>query len=484
MSNISSSNIIKKKIEYDKPNTITRNKSITEIFYELQEIAIENSEYLIPIVVIGSLVTFVTYQIYSAINDKQPLENLTTHVYLIMIPVILIFSYLLYIIFDNKSKYMFFLLSGCLLIGFFIIFGVIKLSNIKFNLSIANLFYYMLISAILLFGLSVFYNVFANQLRTTDTWGSFWIELIFYIPCMIDMFIKYMTKDYANTSTRIIILFLIEILLIICYFWLYPIFKNSIYDNGTIVLKNPVFLDNVVSNLIQPINAAGTNRIPPIQAYNYIDYIIYPDPSSFLYRTNYSISLWVYVNPMPMTRLGYSEETNLFLYGRGWNSSLIEGTNNKNSGRINNSLNPSPSPSSNPKKTIEVPKVDYHPRLSMTQVKDNYLFNFYYSKDKRTHQLEIPLQKWNNIVFNYIENGVDVFINGELTLSYNFSNNDMPKYNEEDDIIVGDENGITNIHANAIYGSMCNIVYYNNPLTKRQIILNYNMLVLQNPPIL
>jgi hypothetical protein len=45
-------------------------------------------------------------------------------------------------------------------------------------------------------------------------------------------------------------------------------------------------------------------------------------------------------------------------------------------------------------------------------------------------------------------------------------------------------NGIMNINANGLYGSICNIVYYKDPLTKRQIVLNYNILSQNNPPIL
>jgi hypothetical protein len=451
------------------------NKNISEVIDNLKNIFIEKSEYLIPIIVIGSLVTFVIYQIYSAINDKERMVNLTTHVYLIMIPVILTFAYMIYIIFDNETKYMFFAIAATLIVGFAIIYASLKASSyFKFNLTINNLFYYLLIGSIIIFGLIVFYNIFENQLRSTDTWTSFWIDIIFYIPCMLDMFIKYITNDYANTSTRIIILFIIEIILFICYFFVYPMFKNSIYNNGTIVMKNPVFLNSVHSNLIQRINAVHANKMPPVQTDNPLNFIMYQNPSTFTFIKNYSISIWAYINPMPMSRLGYAEETNIFLYGRGWNSSIIPDAAKLQWDPF------AEKPTENPQTT----KIqEYHPRLTMTQVNDNYLFNFYYSKNEVKHQLEIPLQKWNNIVFNYIENGVDVFINGELTLSYNFTD-DMPDYHDDDDIIVGDENGYINVNANAIYGSICNIVYYNRPLTKGQIVFNYNLLKLQNPPIL
>jgi len=430
-------------------------EKFTKIFKE------ENN--IIPFIVIGSLVTFVVYQIYSAIINDDQVQNYTKYFYYTLIPLIILFSYIIYVIFDNKSQYMFFLISISTIIGFLIIYSLLKISNFKFNFTLQSLFSYAFIGFIILFGLSIFYSVFQNELRTTDTWGSFWVEMIFYLPCMLDMFIKYILNDYANTSTRTVIMFIIEIILIISYLWLYPIYKKSIYNNGIIIQQNPVFLNKVVSNLIRPIKDSGTNKAPDYYLNNNpLNWLIKQDTSIHAYRKNYAISMWIFVNPMPMSRLGYDEETNIFLYGTGWNSKTIGSQD-----------------STDP--------VEYHPRLSMTQENDNYLFNFYYSGNTAQHQMELPLQKWNNVVFNYVGTGVDVFINGEFKLSYNFSD-DMPNYSDEDDIIIGDTNGYdifnSNIIANGLYGSICNIVYYKDPLSKRDIVMNYNLLVVNNPPLI
>jgi hypothetical protein len=77
--------------------------------------------------------------------------------------------------------------------------------------------------------------------------------------------------------------------------------------------------------------------------------------------------MWIYINPMPMSRLGYERETNLFLYGRGWNSSMI-------SNAMKLQWDPF-APTQNPTQK-STQKSEYHPRLTMTQVNDNYLFNF------------------------------------------------------------------------------------------------------------
>jgi hypothetical protein len=93
--------------------------------------------------------------------------------------------------------------------------------------------------------------------------------------------------------------------------------------------------------------------------------------------------------------------------------------------------------------------------------------------------MTIPYQKWVNIVFNYNGNGVDLFINGRLEYSYLFSN-DHPEFKTSDTMTVGQDNGLAN--NDSIYGSICNIVYYKNPMTNVNIINNYNMLMYKNPP--
>ena len=412
------------------------------------------NEGIIPIVVIGSLVTFVVYQIYSVINDEDIMKNF--NFYYTLIPLVFLFCYIIYVIFDNKTKYMFFIISIPTIIAFLIIYSLLKISSFKFNLTLQSLLSYAFIGFIILVGLSLFYNIFEIQLRSSDTWGSFWLEMIFYLPCMFDTFIKYILNDYANTSTRTIILFIIEIILIISYLLFYPMYKKSVYNNGIIVQKNPVFLHKVVSNLIKPITETGTNKAPEYHVNNNpLSWIFQQDPSTYAYRTNYAISMWVFVNPRPMSRLAYDKETNIFLYGRDETSTDV---------------------------------AEYHPKLTMIQEDDNYVFNFCYSGSSAQHQMELPLQKWNNIVFNYVSTGVDVFINGEFKLSYNFSN-DMPNYNDDDDIVIGGKeyNEIlnnVNINSNGLYGSICNIVYYKNPLSKRDIVINYNILVVNNPPII
>jgi hypothetical protein len=112
-----------------------------------------------------------------------------------------------------------------------------------------------------------------------------------------------------------------------------------------------------------------------------------------------------------------------------------------------------------------------------------------YNKMKHTfYPVTLPDQKWNQIVLNYSNSTVDLFINGNLERTFYLAGKDippdifngnpdtfLPQYNDLDSITVGDTNGID--------GGICNVVYYRQPLTTEQIIFTYNQMVNSNPPV-
>ena len=88
--------------------------------------------------------------------------------------------------------------------------------------------------------------------------------------------------------------------------------------------------------------------------------------------------------------------------------------------------------------------------------------------------LNAPIQKWVNIVFNYNGNNVDIFVDGELQQTKILEK--LPAFSNFDMITIGDDLGIS--------GSICNIKYYTNSLSRRQIAQMYNVYSILNPPIL
>lgn len=93
--------------------------------------------------------------------------------------------------------------------------------------------------------------------------------------------------------------------------------------------------------------------------------------------------------------------------------------------------------------------------------------------------LKVPMQRWNNVVLNYKDNDVDIFINGELVETIPLAKNELsylPQYNISQSICIGSDQ-------KKIHGAICNVNVYQNNLNQTQIAQMYNILKTQNPPV-
>ena len=116
---------------------------------------------------------------------------------------------------------------------------------------------------------------------------------------------------------------------------------------------------------------------------------------------------------------------------------------------------------------------------NMINIKYDYPYSvlkFVLGSDKDTRQEytmpNLKMQKWNNIVVNYIDGTYDLFVNGILVNSFQGG---MEKFTYND-ISIGQDNGIS--------GGIANVLYYKNYLTKDKILSNYNLLKRKSPPII
>ena len=80
------------------------------------------------------------------------------------------------------------------------------------------------------------------------------------------------------------------------------------------------------------------------------------------------------------------------------------------------------------------------------------------------------LQRWHNIVVNYINGTVDVFLNGELVGSMKR----VSPYKTFNSMEVGEKGGVG--------GGICSVTFFPFYLSKSKILLNYNYLKNKNPP--
>ena len=354
---------------------------------------------------------------------------------------------------------------------FFVFLVVFKFSSFQFFL--VKVLIYLFLALIILVLLAIVYQVSNNYLQKQSGWLGFIIKFIFYIPCVITDFFKYILNEYNSTSTIVFVLFILEILIILAYFYFPKIVDYFMHFYSVPLLKEPVQLNketifkfpsniysyydriellkkNIKNNQI-PIkdslnkktiyvnqddasikakieefnNAMQKNGCNDKCKNNYADMIkqlndynnivnaditrktgtiLLNGGADYPYKKtqNYSLSLWVNLNSQSASRVKPDSPTNIFKFASTPNASCG------------------------------------HPMIAYTNNDDNYTESYviYFENDYgRSYQsmiddgsiflISLPSQKWNNFVFTYTDNKVDLFINGVLVKNHNFTNNSM-----------------------------------------------------------
>ena len=88
---------------------------------------------------------------------------------------------------------------------------------------------------------------------------------------------------------------------------------------------------------------------------------------------------------------------------------------------------------------------------------------------------KFKLQKWHNLVVNYIGGTVDIFLDGELVAS----TNRVVSYKMYNRLTIGEDKKRKSA---GIGGGICNVVYYPKYISKTKIQNNYNFFKNKNPP--
>lgn len=160
----------------------------------------------------------------------------------------------------------------------------------------------------------------------------------------------------------------------------------------------------------------------------------YTDSNAKRFRYSYALSGWFYINPQPPnTRTAYTTYTNILRYG---NKVNLEYNGQLGSLRVMANVATSGNDVTNtPNDSVEI----------------------YETKN-------VLYQKWNNIVVNYNEGYLDLFINGVLV----GSRSGVAPYMSFDSVVTGAPTGIL--------GGICNVTYYEKPLSKSNIELTYKAL--------
>jgi hypothetical protein len=85
---------------------------------------------------------------------------------------------------------------------------------------------------------------------------------------------------------------------------------------------------------------------------------------------------------------------------------------------------------------------------------------------------QFKMQRWNHIVINYDGQSMDIFINNELVST----NPGIIPYNDNTEITTGSNDGL--------HGGICNVMYYNDSITRNKISWLYNSVNYLNPPVI
>ena len=382
------------------------NNSISPVFY-----------YLFFFIIIS----MITLTIYKFNEDIKKFSILN---YIILL--IIFVPFLLFYLFNPSSspgeniQINFKLIVFASIFLLILVYGCIYLySNITLqNIVLMSYVLAITIGIIVLLTLSILFTIISTSLRSYTGWTGLVIRLLFYLPCLLIDLVEYIKRELKLTTNTTYILFITELLFILFYFY-FPKLANLILKGtyGHPILPDSRFLTNEYTFPINDLMYKSTE----------------PKSNKKIYREDFAISMWTYIDPLPDNFSAYKSESNIFTMGD------------------------------------NTPKITYYNKPDDTQMRNNLIF--YYKDDKYTIPNE-P-QKWTNIVLNYTSNNLDIFINGELKRSFTIK--EPNNYDSMNEIIIGSNDGLD--------GAICNISYFNKNLSRFEINNNYKLLVNKNPPV-
>lgn len=274
----------------------------------------------------------------------------------------------------------------------------------------------MIVVLMIIVALAIVYKIGYNYIYKMPGWPGFIANMIFYIPCMLLDLLEYLKADLQQAPKAVYVLLIFEIILGLLYFYA-PKMTKIVAKSFSNKDGKTVFLE--------PLRISNESRLS-----SYVDLQkgkIGDDP---IVNSKFAISAWVYIVPIEPSHSPYNTDATVFEF------------------------------------------TDYHPRLIYNGAKGKFKA---FLNQANYVEFDMPLQKWNHVVFNYAKSNADIFVNGELKGSA-----ERDSVNESlglgDVIVVGQNGGLS--------GGMCNMVYFGRPLLKYEIDTIYTLNKRSDPPTL
>jgi len=368
------------------------------------------------------------FLIFKSTTDPTALNKNTIPYVLFMIVPLLMSIFIFSPIVDNSDISILLLLSLGFIIMMIIIYTYFSISWNPTILYYSSYSMNILLILIIIIGLAILFKVFSGQLNKLTGWPGFFINLLFFLPCLLYDGLQYIANQFYITPNIVILLLFLEILLVLLYVYIPVLIDKISQSDKTLLLNRPIFIDKEI-----PIGDSSLfllNKIDDDTVYN----------SEPVYRKNYTFSMWIYLNQHSNANDAYANGAKIFDFGGG------------------------------------KPSIYYKNQSNNTRIphKDVYIISFSNTSPDAKYEIHLQNQKWNNFVFNYIDSKVDLYINGSLERTFEFDNS-IPEYLPTDIITVGDKNGLQ--------GAICNVHLYKEPLSIEKIMLLYNLLNMKNPPL-
>ena len=322
-------------------------------------------------------------------------------------------------------------MGSSILASLVILYYIIKKSGIyNYNSEYTETTEYILLALI---PALLLYRSLKRHITNLTGWPGFILNFILYIPCLVDDFMEYMKGQFARTSNITYILLGIEALLITGYMVLPSLLSSPLKGSAFPIMNEANFLDKRNGIGEKQIDFTIIKDVYGLNAD--LDTDLVKEKAFETGKHAFTLSMWVYLNQQDasISEPSIPDSCNLVFFSYG-----------------------------------------VHPSISYTGVENGKnKLKLKLNGDNKPFEVNIESQKWNNIVFNYNGNTVDIFINGDLVRTDTVSNGlDI----EDTDVFMYGSN-------DDLDGAICNIKYYKKPLTKYQIVNIYNVLNGQNPPI-
>ena len=264
-----------------------------------------------------------------------------------------------------------------------------------------------------------------NSNSKKNAFFSLLLNVILYIPCVLSGIFSSGVKTFSGDNSEVlssIMLLIFAIILVIAYYNVPSVVELITLQGGTLLVNKPV----------------DTNTLYTLASYEELN-------GTDQYEYQYGLSFWVFLDAnSPSTSAASNKFVSLLNYGNKPNILYKASTN-----------------------TLMITMEQKG--LSKTK---NKLIDFDENGNRIIYkQNNILLQKWNNIVINYLGGTLDIFLNNELVKAAI----EIVPYMSLDNLTIGQDNGIN--------GGICNVVYFKAPLTTSKMYILYNMVKDKTPPI-